>query len=112
LANSILDRQVSAILIGGSLLVIVGILDDILDVPAIVKLVTQLVAAAIVIGSGVAITLFPRFWFGNFVDAILTIIWLLGACRRIRFSGRTRKWRPSQLAQDRRSRLDPPFHMA
>jgi UDP-GlcNAc:undecaprenyl-phosphate/decaprenyl-phosphate GlcNAc-1-phosphate transferase len=85
LANSILDRQVSAILIGGSLLVIVGILDDILDVPAIVKLVTQLVAAAIVIGSGVAITLFPRFWFGNFVDAILTIIWLLGITNAMNF---------------------------
>jgi UDP-GlcNAc:undecaprenyl-phosphate/decaprenyl-phosphate GlcNAc-1-phosphate transferase len=85
LANSILDRQVSAILIGGSLLVIVGILDDILDVPAVVKLVAQLVAAAIVIGSGVAITLFPRFWFGNFVDAILTIIWLLGITNAMNF---------------------------
>lgn len=85
LANSILDRQVSAILIGGSLLVIVGILDDILNVPAIVKLVAQLVAAAIVIGSGVAITLFPRFWFGNFVDAILTIIWLLGITNAMNF---------------------------
>ena len=85
LANSILDRQVGAILIGGSLLVIVGILDDILDVPAIVKLVTQLVAAAIVIGSGVAITLFPRFWFGNFLDAILTILWLLGITNAMNF---------------------------
>ena len=85
LANSILDRQVSAILIGGSLLVFVGILDDILDVPAIVKLVAQLVATAIVIGSGVAITLFPRFWFGNFVDAILTIVWLLGITNAMNF---------------------------
>ena len=85
LANSILDRQVGAILIAGSLLVIVGILDDILDVPALVKLVAQLVAAAIVIGSGVAITLFPRFWFGNFVDAILTIIWLLGITNAMNF---------------------------
>ena len=85
LANSILDYQVSAILIGGSLLVIVGILDDILDIPALVKLVAQLIAAAIVIGSGVAITLFPRFWFGNFVDTILTIIWLLGITNAMNF---------------------------
>ena len=85
LANSILDRQVGAILIGGSLLVIVGILDDILDVPAVIKLVAQLVAAAIVIGSGVAITLFPRFWFGNFLDAILTILWLLGITNAMNF---------------------------
>ncbi|MEI8190344.1 MAG: MraY family glycosyltransferase [candidate division NC10 bacterium] len=85
LANSILDRQVSAILIGGSLLVIVGILDDILDVSAVVKLVAQLVAAAVIIGSGMAITLFSRFWFGNFVDAILTIIWLLGITNAMNF---------------------------
>ena len=85
LANSILDYQVSAILIGGSLLVIVGILDDILDIPALVKLVAQLIAAAIVIGSGVAITLFPRFWFGNFVDTILTIVWLLGITNAMNF---------------------------
>jgi UDP-GlcNAc:undecaprenyl-phosphate GlcNAc-1-phosphate transferase len=85
LANSILDRQVGAILIGGSLLVVVGILDDILDVPAVIKLVAQLVAAAIVIGSGVAITLFPRFWFGNFLDAILTILWLLGITNAMNF---------------------------
>ena len=85
LANSILDRQVSAILIGGSLLVFVGILDDIFDVPAIVKLVAQLVAAAIVIGSGVAITLFPRFRFGDFIDTILTIVWLLGITNAMNF---------------------------
>ena len=85
LANSIFDYQVSAILIGGSLLVIVGILDDILDIPALVKLVAQLIAAAIVIGSGVAITLFPRFWFGNFVDTILTIVWLLGITNAMNF---------------------------
>ena len=85
LANSILDRQVSAILIGGSLLVFVGILDDIFDVPAIVRLVAQLVAAAIVIGSGVAITLFPRFRFGDFIDTILTIVWLLGITNAMNF---------------------------
>ena len=85
LANSIFDYQVSAILIGGSLLVIVGILDDILDIPALVKLVAQLIAAVIVIGADVAITLFPRFWFGNFVDTILTIVWLLGITNAMNF---------------------------
>ena len=84
LANSILDYQVSAILIGGSLLVIVGILDDILDIPAFVHS-SRLIAAAIVIGSGVAITLFPRFWVGDFVDTILTVVWLLGITNAMNF---------------------------
>jgi UDP-GlcNAc:undecaprenyl-phosphate/decaprenyl-phosphate GlcNAc-1-phosphate transferase len=85
LANSILDRQVSAILIGGTLLVIVGILDDILDVPAALKLFAQLIAVAIVMGSGVMISLFPRPWLGNLVDGSLTILWLLGITNAMNF---------------------------
>jgi len=85
LANSILDREVVAILVGASLLVAVGILDDILEVPASIKLCAQLLAVGIVIGSGVTLTLFPRFWLGNLIDAILTVIWLLGITNAMNF---------------------------
>jgi UDP-GlcNAc:undecaprenyl-phosphate/decaprenyl-phosphate GlcNAc-1-phosphate transferase len=85
LANSILDQQVTAILIGGSLLLLVGILDDALGLPAGVRLLTQLLAVAIVIGSGVAITLFPRSILGNALDALLTITWLLGITNAMNF---------------------------
>jgi UDP-GlcNAc:undecaprenyl-phosphate GlcNAc-1-phosphate transferase len=85
LANSILDRQVIAILVGGTLLVLVGILDDVYQMPATIKLLAQFVAVGIVIGSGVVLTLFPRLWLGNLLDALLTILWLLGITNAMNF---------------------------
>ena len=85
LANSIIDQQVVAILIGASLLVLVGVLDDLHPLPAGVKLLAQLLAVAVVIGSGIVLTLFPRTLFGNVADAILTIIWLLGITNAMNF---------------------------
>jgi UDP-GlcNAc:undecaprenyl-phosphate GlcNAc-1-phosphate transferase len=85
LANSILDAQVLAILLGGSLLAIVGVADDACDLPASVKLGAQLLAVAVVIRSGVALTLFSRSPLGNVADAILTVVWLLGITNAMNF---------------------------
>jgi UDP-GlcNAc:undecaprenyl-phosphate GlcNAc-1-phosphate transferase len=85
LANSIMDWQMAAILIGGSVLVLVGVLDDARGLPAAVKLLAQLLAVTIVIGSGVSITLFSRSLIGNLADAALTIIWLLGITNAMNF---------------------------
>ncbi|MBI4572923.1 MAG: undecaprenyl/decaprenyl-phosphate alpha-N-acetylglucosaminyl 1-phosphate transferase [candidate division NC10 bacterium] len=85
LANSILDQQVMAIMAGGTLLVLIGIVDDARGAPAWLKLVTQLLAAAGVMGSGVVLTLFPRSVAGNVADAALTILWLLGITNAMNF---------------------------
>jgi UDP-GlcNAc:undecaprenyl-phosphate GlcNAc-1-phosphate transferase len=85
LANSILDDQVMAIMLGGCLLVVVGILDDIRGVPAAIKLVAQLLAAAAAIASGVVLTLFPRSLVGSVADAVLTLVWLLGITNAMNF---------------------------
>jgi len=86
LANSILDRQVVAILLGATVLVLVGIVDDIVEVPAAVKMLAQLVAAGTVIGSGVVLTLFPEAWPGDAIDIALTIVWLLGITNAMNFA--------------------------
>jgi UDP-GlcNAc:undecaprenyl-phosphate GlcNAc-1-phosphate transferase len=85
LANSILDRQVVAIMVGGTLLVLVGILDDVRAVPAGIKLLAQLLAVAVVAGSGVVLTLFPRSILGSVVDAALTLLWLVGITNAMNF---------------------------
>ncbi len=85
LANSILDRQVVAIMIGGSLLVVVGILDDVRGVPAGLKLLAQLLAVAVVLGAGVVLTLFPRTVAGNVANVLLTLVWLLGITNAMNF---------------------------
>ena len=85
LANSILDRQVVAILLGASLLVIMGALDDARSLPAGAKLLGQLLAAAVVIQSGLVLTLFSRFAAGQVLDAALTVVWLLGITNAMNF---------------------------
>jgi UDP-GlcNAc:undecaprenyl-phosphate GlcNAc-1-phosphate transferase len=86
LASSVPDRQVIAILLGVTLLVVVGVVDDIVEVPAAVKMLAQLVAAGIVIGSGVTLTLFPQAWLGDAINIALTIIWLLGITNAMNFA--------------------------
>lgn len=86
LANSVLDRQVVAILLGATLLVVVGVMDDIVEVPAAIKMLAQLVAAGIVIGSDVVLTLFPQAWLGDAIDVALTIVWLLGITNAMNFA--------------------------
>ncbi|MBI2113723.1 MAG: undecaprenyl/decaprenyl-phosphate alpha-N-acetylglucosaminyl 1-phosphate transferase [candidate division NC10 bacterium] len=85
LANSILDGQVLAIMVGGTLLVVVGILDDVRSVPAGVKLLGQLLAAAAVMQTGVVLTLFPQSVAGTVANAALTLLWLLGITNAMNF---------------------------
>jgi UDP-GlcNAc:undecaprenyl-phosphate GlcNAc-1-phosphate transferase len=85
LANSILDSQVLAILLGGSILALIGVTDDAFTLPASIKLVAQLLAVGIVIRSGVVLTLFSRSIVGNAADALLTIVWLLGITNAMNF---------------------------
>jgi UDP-GlcNAc:undecaprenyl-phosphate/decaprenyl-phosphate GlcNAc-1-phosphate transferase len=85
LANSILDQQVVAILVGGSLLVTMGVLDDVRSLPAGVRLLAQLLAVAVVIRSGVVLTLFGRSVVGNVLDPALTVLWLLGITNAMNF---------------------------
>ncbi|MBI4735077.1 MAG: undecaprenyl/decaprenyl-phosphate alpha-N-acetylglucosaminyl 1-phosphate transferase [candidate division NC10 bacterium] len=85
LANSILDGQVLAIMVGGTLLVVVGILDDVRSVPAGVKLLGQLLAAAAVMQTGVVLTLFPQSVAGTVANGALTLLWLLGITNAMNF---------------------------
>ncbi len=85
LANSIMDYQVVAIMAGGSLLVVVGILDDARGLPAGLRLLAQLVAVAVVMASGVTLTLLPSSLPGGVANAALTLLWLLGITNAMNF---------------------------
>ncbi len=85
LANSILDIQVIAILIGASFLVLTGVLDDLRGLPAAFKLLAQLAAVAVVMASGILLTLPPRSGFGTAMNAVLTVVWILGITNAMNF---------------------------
>jgi len=71
LLNSIVPDWIIAILAASSLLLIIGVLDDIRELPASGKLTGQLLAAGIVIASGKVLTLFPPGPLGEAANMLL-----------------------------------------
>lgn len=78
-----LTMQLRGILIGGSIVFIGMLLDDMFDIPALLKLLIQSVAAIVVIAFGVRVTAFTNFLHGGFFELgiggiILTYFWIVG----------------------------------
>lgn len=85
LLNSIVPDWMIAILVSGSLLLVLGVVDDILDVPASTKLLVQVGAAGIVIASGKVLTLFPAGPLGDIANVSLTLFWIIGITNAFNF---------------------------
>ena len=85
LMNSILPDWMTAIVLAGSLLLLVGVIDDIHELPASSKLVAQLAAAGIVIASGKVLTLFPAGGVGEAANILLTLLWIVGITNAFNF---------------------------
>ncbi len=85
LLNSIVPDWMVAILVAGSLLLIIGVIDDIRELPASVKLFGQLLAAGIVIASGKILTLFPPGPLGDMANIVLTLFWIVGITNAFNF---------------------------
>lgn len=85
LLNSIVPDWMVAVLVAGSLLLIIGILDDIRELPAWAKLLGQLLAAGIVTASGKVLTLFPPGPLGEMANMLLTILWIVGITNAFNF---------------------------
>lgn len=88
-----IDREVMGILIGCVIIVTTGIIDDISDMKPIIKLVCQILAAAIVVYCDVRIEHFANpfhSWFGPpylvmnyWVSCSVTIFWIVGICNAV-----------------------------
>ncbi len=74
-----------AVLVAGTLVVLVGLVDDLREVSATVKLLAQLVATAIVMWSGKLLTLFPHSTVGDVLNVLLTILWIVGITNALNF---------------------------
>ena len=85
LANSILLDWMIAILVSGSVLLVVGLLDDKWQLPAWVKLSAQVGGAGLVIYSGKVLTLFPSGLPGDVANILLTLLWIVGITNAFNF---------------------------
>jgi len=84
--------EIIGFLIGGLVITIVGLLDDIFDLPPIIKFFGQILAALIVIYAGVRINFIGNLGTGNdglyylgFLSLPLTFIWIVGITNAINF---------------------------
>jgi UDP-GlcNAc:undecaprenyl-phosphate GlcNAc-1-phosphate transferase len=77
--------QILGLLIAASFIFIVEISDDIHELPAVTKFVSQIVAAGILVSFGVSATIFPKIWWGHVLNYTLTVLWLVGITNAINF---------------------------
>jgi UDP-GlcNAc:undecaprenyl-phosphate GlcNAc-1-phosphate transferase len=79
------NPAVRAILLAGALLLAIGVLDDRYEVPAVLKLLFQVAAVAVVMSGGVMVTFLPPAWWGVTLEVLITAIWLIGVTNAFNF---------------------------
>ena len=82
--------QLLGLFLGGTFILIIGILDDRFDIPARVKFAGQFIAAAILIIFGVKIEFLNNpfngmFYLGTWSSIILTMLWVVGLTNALNF---------------------------
>lgn len=85
-----LDKQVIGIILGGTLILLMGIIDDVKQLKALPKLLVQIIAAVILILCGVTVKSisipfvpFDGSVYINFLGIPLTILWVVGITNAI-----------------------------
>ncbi len=87
LFNGIFSMQLGVILGASILLFVVGVIDDVKEISAGIKLFTQILCSVVIVASGIILRLIPDTfgtigWVGN---SILTVIWILGITNAMNF---------------------------
>lgn len=72
-------------LIAAGFIFVVEIWDDTRELPAVIKLLSQITAACILISFGVSAIIFSKTLLGNFFNYTLTILWLVGITNAVNF---------------------------
>lgn len=86
LLNFSFSRPLKGVALGAAIIVAVGIADDMFDVPAKVKLLGQVAAAAVALAFGVHLLLVPYWIPGSVaINAVVTVLWLLTVTNAIQF---------------------------
>lgn len=77
--NFYFSLEMKAIAAGGALIFLLGLVDDLRELPSSLKLTVQLTAVAILIRYGVVVSFFPldTYW-GTALSWILTAVWMIG----------------------------------
>jgi UDP-GlcNAc:undecaprenyl-phosphate/decaprenyl-phosphate GlcNAc-1-phosphate transferase len=86
LFNFTFSRELKGVAVGATIIVVIGVLDDIFDVPARWKLAGQVFAVAVAMAYGVVLDTMPTAWAGSAViNVALTTLWFLTVTNALQF---------------------------
>ncbi|MCS7230825.1 MAG: MraY family glycosyltransferase [Elusimicrobiota bacterium] len=79
-------NEIIGLIIGGSIIFLVALLDDIFSLTALVRLIAQILASLIIVVFGFKITALPYgFPFEGILETLITIIWFVGIINAVNF---------------------------
>ena len=73
-----LNPQLLSIIIGGTIIFIIGTIDDIYPLSSTLRLFSQLAASIIIMSNGLIVSFMPKTFIGNILACLITFIWILG----------------------------------
>jgi UDP-GlcNAc:undecaprenyl-phosphate GlcNAc-1-phosphate transferase len=86
MANMLLERGMVALLWGGIIVSVVGLLDDARGIRASLKLFIQILVVLVLVYHGIILDLFPpRTTWGFWINLVFTIIWIVGITNAMNF---------------------------
>lgn len=74
-----MPQKFKVLMVAGTLIALIGMLDDIIKVPAKIRMLFQFFLAMWVVSSGISLSLFPtgELW-GQKLNEFLTVVWIIG----------------------------------
>ncbi len=85
MVNNLYSPEIKGVALGATVIILIGMLDDIREVPARLKILGQLLACAIVVASGVRLSFMPPTLWGNIIEVGLTFTWIIGIANAMNF---------------------------
>jgi len=83
--NFAFSIELKGVVIGGTIILFIGLIDDIKRLSASWKLISQILASSMLIIFGVKLSFLPNTWWGNGGEILLTIIWVVGITNAVNF---------------------------
>jgi UDP-GlcNAc:undecaprenyl-phosphate GlcNAc-1-phosphate transferase len=83
--NFSFSPQLKGVILGGTVILLVGLIDDVKKLPATWKLMAQVLATGILILYGVRLSFLPNNWWGIGGEMLLTLIWVVGITNAVNF---------------------------
>ncbi|MHC4579808.1 MAG: HNH endonuclease [Planctomycetota bacterium] len=78
-------RLSSGLVIGSTIILVIGVIDDVKGLSATFRLLVQFAAAMIMIGSGVRFSFLPNNSLGNAGEVVLTLVWVIGITNALNY---------------------------